>query len=527
MIVTKEAGVTWHNAVALAPKPGYLSVRLITRIEHVPVKGLSVRFFESDARGNQGDEVTTEALESDENGLAFLDKIVDAGCYLCVVEGETSEVIMPVEKKEAPEDIMLPRAYLAVRVIYEGELLGELDVRFFEADKDGNMSDVLVGKVKTGVDGTATFWKEVKIGNYFCVVEDQREASVSTVEDRAHPYVLSLPMGRSHVDFVDEGNLSTPHPVPDQPPSFAGYLSVRVVRRNEAVTGLPVRFYSLGPDGDPKGEPLETSTDSDGIAAVPGMFAVGNYLVEIEGATVIVSTVERVDAPYPLQLPLGRATIAEEPESPAPPPSPIQDAARAAGGYLCVLVMFRGKPNPGIPVSFYSAGRDGKRGALISQPETDENGVAAVGGMFVVGNYICEIEGDEVSLTTVESPSNPYIVSLPVGKATISEPEPAPDQALPPPIPDQPHAEPEYLAVRVVSDGKPVAGAKVKFYANLKGDKKGGAVGEAVSDSDGKASLGETFEYGRFWCSVDDRPAALVETTVSVGRPVTLQRAWL
>ena len=181
--MTQEEGVIWHNTTATAPKPGYLSVRLITQIGRKPVPELPVRFYKSDARGKQGDEVTTEALKSDEQGRAYLDRIVDAGCYLCVVEDETSEVIMPVEEKEEPEDILLPRGFLAVRIHYYGDLMGDLEVAYYESDEDGNRIDVLLGKVKTNYDGAAAFWKEVKIGNYFCVVEGQEEASISTVED--------------------------------------------------------------------------------------------------------------------------------------------------------------------------------------------------------------------------------------------------------------------------------------------------------------------------------------------------------
>lgn len=81
--------------------------------------------------------------------------------------------------------------------------------------------------------------------------------------------------------------------------------------------------------------------------------------------------------------------------------------------YLSVQVLFHAVPVPDLKVQFCAS--DGAK--LEGELRTDETGRAALPKKVPAGNYVCNIEQQEPALiSTVMSPSDPYVVVLPVGR---------------------------------------------------------------------------------------------------------------
>jgi hypothetical protein len=95
-------------------------------------------------------------------------------------------------------------------------------------------------------------------------------------------------------------------------------------------------------------------------------------------------------------------------------------------GYLCVQLLFLSEPIKGLKVQFFETQEDGAKGAAVKNPatsadvpeqQTNEKGIAKVDFPVPTGLYVCRIEHQpETLITTVESPEQPFIVTLPVGR---------------------------------------------------------------------------------------------------------------
>jgi len=97
-------------------------------------------------------------------------------------------------------------------------------------------------------------------------------------------------------------------------PKTMAFLAVSARFHGRPVGGLETRFFRANPDGtkgDPVGEPM--LTDSDGVARLPRLLAIGHYVCELEHQEpVVVTTVPELASALPLALPIGRHLVEDE-----------------------------------------------------------------------------------------------------------------------------------------------------------------------------------------------------------------------
>jgi hypothetical protein len=201
---------------------------------------------------------------------------------------------------------------------------------------------------------------------------------------------------------------------------FLGFLSVQLLFLDEPVEGLRVRF--LYASGEREGSGLNGALELNGRTDARGRYfrrtpaRVGVYRLEIEGQPepAFITTVEDLDEPFVVPLPLGRPYFdLVDPDPPPPPsPDPVIIPSRPNGEYLSVRVLFLNEPVRDLELCF--ATTDGQKSATL---RTDAHGRASLPGPVTGGQGFCEIEGQpRAAITTVEDPARPYVIVLPVGR---------------------------------------------------------------------------------------------------------------
>lgn len=405
--------------------------------------------------------------------------------------------------------------FLCVKVVTDRLLLVQkgLKVKFYPSDSSGNIKGDQIGEDATTDDnGVAGVDKRMAPGYFACVVDGitarVRPIDVQTyAEALDKPYLLGLPRG---------------------------FLSVRLMFRDLRLKDFKVKFFEAGTDGAKKGSALGKPEDAggvltrpNGVAALVGSeFKLGNYLCEVDGKWVAsVSTVEDAARPYVVALPLVRPFLALQEPGRLEEPVVVQERD-ASSGYLAVRVLFRDVPFRGASVVFYPSGDGGK--AAVDEPKgvaiTDSEGVAVLGPRAKLGNYFCQVDGQPgvASISTVEDPSRPYVVSLPVVRPLIAHRAPGDFQVSA--TAEQPEPSSAYLAVEVLFRGAPIVGTKVTFFAcGLGGKPSPEEKGDAITDMDGIATLPAKAKLGNYFCLVAGQPGyASVSTVEDPKQPYVL-----
>ena len=89
-------------------------------------------------------------------------------------------------------------------------------------------------------------------------------------------------------------------------------------------------------------------------------------------------------------------------------------------GYLAVRVQFHKDPVAGVEVKFSKATPDGKPGDALGKKTTDEDGVARLDRLVLMGNYVCELEHQPPAVVqAVLDEEKPYPLILPVGRPYV------------------------------------------------------------------------------------------------------------
>ena len=89
------------------------------------------------------------------------------------------------------------KGFLSIRVAFMGEPVCKLKVEFYlcpEAGKKG--AKVRSADIVTDEHGLASVKDEVDVGNYWCSIERQPDALITTVDAINKPLIVSLPVGR-------------------------------------------------------------------------------------------------------------------------------------------------------------------------------------------------------------------------------------------------------------------------------------------------------------------------------------------
>ena len=94
------------------------------------------------------------------------------------------------------------KGFLSIRVEFMGEPVCKLKVEFHLCTPEGKKG----GKVRspelaTDDEGRASAKDEVDVGNYWCAIEDQPDALITTVDDIKRPLIVALPVGRPRRDL--------------------------------------------------------------------------------------------------------------------------------------------------------------------------------------------------------------------------------------------------------------------------------------------------------------------------------------
>jgi hypothetical protein len=401
--------------------------------------------------------------------------------------------------------------FLCVKVLTD-KLLKEqkgLTVKFYPSDTSGAIKGDQIGAdATTDEKGVAGVDKRMPSGYFACVVDGitarVRPIDVDTYEEAsAKPYPLGLPRG---------------------------FLAVRLLFRNLPLKDFKVRFFEAGADGAKKGSALGTApeadkglpTDANGMVALVGdEFKLGNFLCEVDGKWLAaVSTVEEVKRPYVLSLPLVRPLVPYQATGRVEAGADVLERPEATSGYLSVKVLFRDLPVAGRNVTFYPSGADGR--AAADQPKgealTDNEGVATLSDKALLGNYFCQVEGQDgfASLGTVEDPKRPYVVSLPLVRPFMAYRVPGEVKAVAD-VAERPDAPTGHLSVKVLFRGVPVTGSRVTFYASGPDGKPvtgEGAAGDALTDDEGVATLDSKAALGNYFCLVEGQSAYASISTV-------------
>lgn len=87
-------------------------------------------------------------------------------------------------------------------------------------------------------------------------------------------------------------------------------------------------------------------------------------------------------------------------------------------GYLSVQFYFHEEPVEHLKIVFKKGDNSGLAVPSVPDVRTDKDGIAKIEQLVATGIYMVEIDSPEhvKSITTVEDPSKPYIVVLPVGR---------------------------------------------------------------------------------------------------------------
>ena len=98
---------------------------------------------------------------------------------------------------------LMATGYLAVRVSFLGEPVRRLAVEFHVSKPSGAKGDkVSPDGLQTDDKGCAALTDVVQVGNYWCVIENQPETTITTVDAKDHPIEIPLPVGRPARDLA-------------------------------------------------------------------------------------------------------------------------------------------------------------------------------------------------------------------------------------------------------------------------------------------------------------------------------------
>jgi hypothetical protein len=445
---------------------GFIAVKLLFR--DLPLQGFKVKFFAAGADGAKTGAALGAQLTPDKSVTTGADGVASLGRnefklanYVCEVEGKYTAAVSTIEDARRPYVLALPlvrpllehkapgrvleasdvperpdpsSGFLSVKVMFRGVPLIAVKVTFFASDATGKAStDEPKGEALTDDLGIATLDSKAKLGNYFCQVEGQNGyASISTVDDARHPYVISLPFVRPLLAHRALGSVRDAEVV-ERPDQISGYLSVKVLFRGAPINGIKVNFFATDANGkaatdQPKGDAI---TDSDGIATLLSKASLGNYFCQIEGQAGFssISTVQDKNRPYIVMLPAGRPFIPLNSPGQIAPQAPVEEREPGLMAYLSVMLYHRDAPVVGARVHFFPSTPNGTADAGQPKGEamTDQLGIAALAAKAKVGNYFCQVEGvpGYTSISTVEDKDVPYPVKLPPGRAYLVHMNPA------------------------------------------------------------------------------------------------------
>ena len=91
--------------------------------------------------------------------------------------------------------------FLSVRVEFMHEAIEGLKIAFHKTGDDGKKGDqVSEDGLKTDAHGRAFLEEPVEVGTYWCVIEHQPDAEITTVDEIRHPVIVTLPVGRPRFD---------------------------------------------------------------------------------------------------------------------------------------------------------------------------------------------------------------------------------------------------------------------------------------------------------------------------------------
>ncbi|MDG7021903.1 MAG: hypothetical protein JRN07_00720 [Nitrososphaerota archaeon] len=516
------SGGIYTTAVTIeAPAPGFLCVRVVTDRLLREQKGLTIKFYPGDAYGNvKGAQIGADAT-TDDHGVAGLDQRQPQGYFAAVVDGMTVKV-RPIDVQTYAEALArpyllgLPRGFLGVRLVFRDLGLEGFKVRFFKAARDGTKDGPALGEkvteFSTKGDGVASVeGEEFRLGNYLCEVGGQTVATVSTVEDLERPYVLPLPTVRSLLEHEEPGRLEGEAEVGERGES-GGYLSARVMFRGAPMRGVDVAFYQADATGlpatkEPRGL---AATDSEGVATLSSRARLGNYFCQVEGIEGFfsLSTVEDPGRPYVVSFPFVRPSLLHV--SPGEVSAvAVEERPEPSSGFLAVRVLFRGSPLAGRRVAFCAAGPDGLPATEDREGDafTDSEGVAVLDSRVRLGNYFCQVEGQQglSSVSTVEERSRPYVLALPAGRPLLTVREAGRIEDQESRVEERQATAGAYLSVMVLFRGSPAKGLKVQFFAaspagvpDLDQPR-----GEATTDRTGVAALDAAAKPGAYFCQVE------------------------
>jgi len=89
------------------------------------------------------------------------------------------------------------KGFLSVRVAFMGEPVSKLKVEFYLYTPSGKRgAKVPSADLVTDDHGVASAKDEVDAGNYFCAIEHQPDALITTVDEIKNPLTIPLPVGR-------------------------------------------------------------------------------------------------------------------------------------------------------------------------------------------------------------------------------------------------------------------------------------------------------------------------------------------
>ncbi|MCS6862371.1 MAG: hypothetical protein NZT92_18870, partial [Abditibacteriales bacterium] len=99
--------------------------------------------------------------------------------------------------------------YLSVQVFFHKVPIEGLEVKFAQMGQDGQPGAQVGDTQRTDQQGIAKLDFPVPVNNYICQIEYQPATVVCTVEDKAKPFILVLPIGRPYFDFEEEAEFDS------------------------------------------------------------------------------------------------------------------------------------------------------------------------------------------------------------------------------------------------------------------------------------------------------------------------------
>lgn len=108
----------------------------------------------------------------------------------------------PHEGKLSATLVARPMGYLAVRIFFHREPMGNMKVRFYKA-AGGARGEAVGEEYRTDDTGRAMHHAMVPTGLYVCEIERQEDTFVHSVTHIHESYPVVLPIGRPYVD-IDE-----------------------------------------------------------------------------------------------------------------------------------------------------------------------------------------------------------------------------------------------------------------------------------------------------------------------------------